>query len=99
MCDTCQKVFSGLQTLNNHIKIHLHERVNHNNESREQIANNKIECSICNKVFDNGNYLEYHIADVHERKKPFQCEICNYKFARKLTLEKHLSSKHKNILH
>merc|ERR1712037_848873 len=52
------------------------------------------ECTICGQGCGSKNHLEKHIAQVHEKQRPFQCEICGSSFFSKEHVKRHVLAVH-----
>ena len=48
-------------------------------------------CKICNKEFQNSNYLKVHMR-VHSGEKPYKCDICNKRFTQASAMYRHKRS-------
>ena len=59
----------------------------------------KFACNICSMKYSAEIEMTYHIANVHDGKKPFSCNVnnCDYKCSQKHNLETHISSVHDKI--
>ena len=79
LCDKCGKSFPNTTGLRKH-KANVHV------ESRE-----KIQCSICAKLYSNMENLQYHIRSAHDSSchDSFSCSICNKTFKHKRLLKVH----------
>ncbi|KAJ9583195.1 hypothetical protein L9F63_022466, partial [Diploptera punctata] len=102
-CIVCNKIFSNVKVLTNHLIIH-------------SSSNYPFFCPICNKIFCQINFLRKHLSihigvqpysgtfyensvteksiSVHFQDRPFECHICNQKFLLKSLLMHHLNKMH-----
>ncbi len=57
----------------------------------------KMNCSNCEifpKAFSRSADLKTHVAEVHEKIKPFKCTLCSYASSRSVDLKYHISTVH-----
>ena len=57
----------------------------------------KIQCSICEKLFTSKRSLKEHTAVVHDDKKPFKCDSCDISCATKSKLKRHIRMVHERL--
>ena len=109
-CETCTYDFSTKTHLYNHIAaIHQGQESNdkapnlkkrkasENVEGEEESRLRKISCHLCDKSFARNQNLVYHVATVHEEKKPFKCDKCGNCFGTKQNMESHIKVMHEKI--
>lgn len=48
-----------------------------------------VQCTHCSLKFRQTGNLRKHIAEIHEKKKPFACSVCNVAFSRKHARDTH----------
>jgi len=75
-CAICNKFYTNLHGLKQHMKIHGDEAV---------------ECEICGKKFGRSYNLRRHMM-THTGEKPHQCRVCLKQFSGKGTLKQHMAS-------
>ncbi|XP_030384329.1 uncharacterized protein LOC115631657 [Scaptodrosophila lebanonensis] len=68
-CHVCQKTFSSVTGLKQHLVTHTTER--------------RYKCGICAKVFKRRNGLSQHIKGFHLQLKPHECPVCKHRYALK----------------
>ena len=73
-CETCGQLFTKLQNLQLHEKIHL--------------SKNPFNCKYCDKTFNQSQNLEKH-EKIHKSKKSFQCKSCSKTFSLYSHLKRH----------
>lgn len=78
-CVVCQKQFSTICNLREHLKIH--------------VDSENFECEHCSKVFNTSVELDDH-KKVHSSKGQISCETCGKTFARVSNLKSHISRVH-----
>ena len=81
ICKVCNKAFSRLWLLENHLRTHTGEK--------------PFKCLHCGKVFAEKSTLRVHMK-THEANRSFKCQKCNKVFATKVYLNKHYKSCSKN---
>ena len=73
-CSHCQKVFSLLR----HLRDHMRSHVNH------------YKCPQCEMTCTNQSNLNSHIKHRHSDSKPFPCELCSYRAKTSSDINKHM---------
>lgn len=84
-CNTCSKVFTRLDSLKQHVKIHDPDFVRV--YSRDHL------CHICGKKFISWCELKIHLR-CHANVKVCSCDICGKAFFRTSTLNRHIRTVH-----
>ena len=80
-CDICNITFSKKQSKKRHLEI-VH------GEIFEQKDKN-TKCEICEANFRFPFQLKSHIANVHEKKRPYVCDLCDSSFGLQSSLWNH----------
>lgn len=78
-CDICDKKYSALAHLQDHLRAHSGEK--------------PFMCNVCNKKFSRKSILVGH-QQVHTREKLFKCEICDKTYTRQSDLQRHKRETH-----
>ena len=78
-CQSCNKSFTGVQKLMNHIHT-IHE------------SHKNYKCESCGKSFTTLGNLKKHIHTIHNGNKDYKCESCGKSFSHAWNLKKHLQS-------
>ncbi|XP_055614021.1 zinc finger protein 93-like [Uranotaenia lowii] len=63
---------------------------------RKHVAERPFVCNICKKNFTMQQYLDQHLADVHDEDKPFVCKLCGFRFKRECNLKYHVMTHEAN---
>ena len=82
-CPICYKVFSSVQSKENHVRI-VHENQRDDN----------ISCENCEETFSSKAALRYHVEKNHEPRKDLKCRYCDKTFTMKHGLDTHIRSVH-----
>ena len=93
----CEKTFSRLHHLKNHIKgIHKNEVKDHIKNVHEKIMKYKCEFDECDKSYTNGVNLTEHVAKFHGKYQEFKCDLCIRSFINSRYLKRHKETIHEN---
>ena len=102
-CCKCQnKFFTKTEMRRHERKVHKYFKTkklsNGKYESRKPISvniedglpvNHERKCSVCGKIFSNGESFTDHMNAHLQGEKPYCCELCDFKCARRKNLRKH----------
>lgn len=109
-CNICQKEYTYLHYLKQHLKKHkdntlLHtcDVCGHEFKLRQNLlAHMRIhtgekpyQCKLCHKSFNQPYYMTVHMR-IHQKEKPYQCSLCGVSFVTSSHLGRHMKS-HNNI--
>ena len=90
--EDCEAAFDNRYDLDEHIAtLHQEKEMIVVEERKSKVS---LKCDECNANFASKNSLNYHMAAVHEGKKPFKCRICNAAFTSKQGMEGHIAAIH-----
>lgn len=53
-----------------------------------------LQCSKCDKSFNQKGTLESHVLSMHEKVRPFVCNLCNCTFSQRGNLRAHVKKVH-----
>lgn len=81
-CKLCNKVFTSVQRLQAHEKMHAGDRPH--------------VCTTCGKTYRFRSSLIQH-SHAHNEKRPYLCDICGTGFALAVNLRRHKMARHSNV--
>ena len=103
-CTVCNKVFTKIYPLRQHMRIHSSEKryecnickkrikykPNLDRHMRNHTINETFQCEKCNKLFSQKEHLLVYLKKPHVEGKPFQCKMCKKEFKTKSEVDAHM---------
>ena len=79
-CDTCEKIFNNVPSLNAHKERH----------------GTQLQCLECYQFFQSKHALDKHLLNIHNdtNVRHYSCEFCDQKFIQKVRYDEHVNMKH-----
>ncbi|XP_067128626.1 zinc finger protein 182-like [Centruroides vittatus] len=93
LCQLCGFEGTDEDDLKQHKWAHVVKEYRQNMDLPEDINLQKLQCNICENIFDSIKQLKIHMKS-HSGEYPYKCNMCQKMFKEKTDLENHLRAQH-----